>query len=317
MEALICHNKNCKRKGEPFANKYSLEKHERSCSVDPASDIFYGKRKRTGDLDQTDPKSHDDTPSAFDGTCVCGSQFRDKYNHTRHILKCPFVLPCTIDLESLNCKVLKIPSDEELSELKKSFEVLSPGQKASICLSTGICIPGFFPVLCNNNRGLPTSTWNEFGVTGNTGLTILRDIVEDTPITFEEAFLIIRQDGRKLFIHPTILAPPEPREDVHGGLRSQIEEGLITISKDQDVTPPDAADTTNPDVDILGDADDTSEEVLRLRGGSYVSNPDIPRRVIHNCNRYVHPRLWKDQAMLVKIRMRKKELLDEILSSSY
>ena len=129
--------------------------------------------------------------------------------------------------------------------------------------------------------------------------------------------MIIRQDGRKLFIPPTILTPPESREDVHGGLKSQIEEGLITISKDQDVTPPDAADTTNPDVDILGDADDTSEEVLRLRGGSYVSNPDIPRRVIHNCNRYVHPRLWTDQAMLVKIIMRKKELLDEILSSSY
>ena len=166
-------------------------------------------------------------------------------------------------------------------------------------------------VLCNSNRGIPTSTWNELGVTGNTGLKTLRDIVEDTPITFEEAFLIIRQDGRKLFIPPTILTPPESREDVHGGLKSQIEEGLITISKDQDVTPPNAADTTNPDVDILGDADDTSEEVLRLRGGSYVSNPDIPRRVIHNCNRYVHPRLWTDQEMLVKIRMRKKEFLDE------
>ena len=311
MEAFICKRTNCKRKGEPFANRYSLEKHERSCSLDLLSDICSGKRKRSGDLEHTEPKGIDEPQAPFDGTCVCGSQFRDKFNHTRHALTCPFVVPCSNELEKLTYKVLKIPSDQELNELKQSMEVLSPGQQANVCLNAGICIPGFFPVLCNSNRGLSTATWNEFGITGNTGLKTLRDIVEEVPITFEEAFLIVRPDGRKIFLPPTILTPPVSRENIHVVLNSKMEKGFITISKGKVASSPDDTDTTNPDIDILDDSDASSDEVLRLRGGSSGNFPDIPRRVIKNCNRYVHPRLWTNQEMLVKIRMRKVEFLDE------
>ena len=232
---FICNKISCKRNGEPFANKYSLDKHERNCSLEVGPSICSGKRKRAASVDLNDErKSRADFSTPFNGSCVCGSIFRDKFNYARHALICPFIVPCTSELEKLNHKVLKIPSDQDLCNLKQSLQILSPGDQARVCLSSGICIPGFFPVLCNSNRGLLSSTWNEFGVTGDVGLKTLNDIVEDFPITFEEAFVIIMQNGKKVFIPTTVLTPPvEARESIHVHLETKFDAGFITISNVQ------------------------------------------------------------------------------------
>ena len=158
-----------------------------------------------------------------------------------------------------------------------SLSVLSHGLKASVCLNSGICIPGFFLVLCNTNKGLITSTWNQFGLSGDEGLKTLHEIVEETTLSMEEAFLVSFSDGRKVFIPTSMLIPPDNRESIHVVFKTVNEGGRVTIAKV--VTNP-APDNDIPNFGIL-DEDNYDNEVLTLRGGA-VAQPAIPRRVIEN-----------------------------------
>ena len=260
MEALFCRKSKCKRPGKPFANKFSLDKHEQNCSIDTSENVCVGKRRRTGGFENNNTENNFEPPTIFDGYCVCGSHHRDSFNLNRHKFSCPFIVPCSKDLQNMSYKILTILPEKEVNDLKNCIHVLSPGQKAKICLSAGICIPGFFPILINSNRAVHTSTWNDFGLTGSKGLKTLRDIVEDSPIKFEEAFLIILQNGEKLFVPPYLLIPPEERKDLHLAFESSIEEGFITISRSS--SPDVEATTTSFGIfdffdDTVGGDDDT------------------------------------------------------------
>ena len=190
MEKYICKRIGCKKLGVSYSNKYALEKHLLS-HQNPNNLILNGKRKRD-DLPPPIPRQPD---PPFVGMCVCGSHHRDKHNLTRHIEKCPVVVPSTEQLKTFNFRQLRVPSDEQLEALKGAMSVLSSNLKAIICLKAEICIPGFFPILCNTNKGLLSSKFNEFGISGKEGLKVLSEIVEEGPFTIDEAFLITLQDG--------------------------------------------------------------------------------------------------------------------------
>ena len=68
-----------------------------------------------------------------------------------------------------------------------------------------------------------------------------------------------------------------------------------------------------PDDEEDKEKDDLGSVPLRLRGGS--SESDISRRVVANCNRYLHPRLWSDEEIRTKIRIPKDWFLDEFCPS--
>ena len=72
----------------------------------------------------------------------------------------------------------------------------------------------------NSNKGLLTSSYNDFGLTGDKGLKTLREIVEESPFSYEESFLIKFQTGREVFIPSKLLFPPKNRPDLHVSFKS-------------------------------------------------------------------------------------------------
>ena len=200
MSVYICQFTGCKTGGKAFANKYALEKHCRTSHPVDTGGILSGKRKRRDTTTPNCSSLGDTDSSSFNGICACGYSARNNWTLTRHMSKCPVIVPHKDILESFNFKVLRVPLDSELEQLKEAMSPLSPRLKASICINARICIPGVFPVICNSNKGLLTSTYNQFGITGDDGLKMLWEIVNEGTLSFEEAFLIKFQDDREVFL---------------------------------------------------------------------------------------------------------------------
>ena len=328
MSAYICQFTGCKTGGKAFANKYALEKHCRTSHPVDTGGILSGKRKRRDTTTPNCSSLGDTDSSSFNGICACGYSARNNWTLTRHMSKCPVIVPPKDILESFNFKVLRVPLDSELEQLKQAMSPLSPMLKASICINARICIPGVFPVICNSNKGLLTSTYNQFGITGDDGLKMLWEIVNEGTLSFEEAFLIKFQDDREVFLPSSLLLPPEERNDLHVSFHTEQREGLVFIRKgesskvNEESLPKDILEILDDLEDDKVDDEDADkdkspegqEEVLRLRGGDG-GDPQIPRAVIANCNRYVHPRLWSNEEIRVKIRMNRDEFLEEFCPS--
>ena len=128
--------------------------------------------------------------------------------------KCPLLIPDNESLKSFNYKSLIIPPENDLEQLRQTIGPLTANIKAKICLYSGICIPGIFPVIFNHNRGVQSSNFNEFGVSGNLGLKMMWSMVEEESFICNEAFLIHLNDGKKVFLPPELLTPPLAREDL-------------------------------------------------------------------------------------------------------
>ena len=320
MNTFVCEITGCKHSTHQYASKYALEKHQRiNHPSDTSNTILTGKRKR-GSISSS-PCCGDDNnneQASFSGLCVCGTLMRDTYNLTRHISKCPVIVPTKETLDTINYKTLRVPTDSELVHIQQAMVPLSPSMRANLCLHTGICIPGFFPIICNTNKGLLSSSFNDFGLTGDMGLKTLWEIVEENPLSFEEAFLIKFHTGREVFVPSKLLVPPKTRSDLHVSFKTSHVNGCIEISKDlirETVQEPVHLNILDDEDDIEDDEQvETSHDVLRLRGGASVGE-DIPRRVISNCNRYLHPRLWSNNEIKTKFRISKAMFLDEFCLS--
>lgn len=321
MNNFVCEITGCKSAGHIYTSKYALEKHNRNNHPDTSDTILSGKRKRVS-VSSTPISSDDnnnDDQATFSGLCVCGSLMRDNWNFTRHVSKCPVVVPSKETLESINYKTLRVPVDAELVHLQQAMAPLSPSMKASLCLNTGICIPGFFPIICNTNKGLLTSTYNEFGLTGDIGLKTLWEIVEDSVLSHEESFLIKFHTGREVFVPSKLLVPPKTRPDLHICFKTSLANGCIEVARDTiRETVHEPVHLTILDDEQCGvdheEEDGSGHEVLRLRGGTDVDQV-IPRRVVANCNRYLHPRLWSNDEIKTKIRISRDMFLDEFCPS--
>ena len=324
MNNFTCEITGCTKQ---YTSKYALEKHQRNNHLSDSSDssdtTLPGKRKRgTASLSPCGGEDNNNNET-FSGLCVCGILMRDKWILDRHISKCPVVVPIKETLESINYKTLRVPTNSELAQLEQAMAPLSPSMKANLCLNTGICIPGFFPIMFNSNKGLLTSSYNDFGLTGDKGLKTLWEIVEESPFSYEESFLIKFQTGREVFIPSKLLFPPKNRPDLHVSFKSSNVNGCIEISRDSaNESLEDTVHLTilDDEPDIVDEEDESGHkgdekkraghEVLRLRGGSA---PDqvIPRCVVANCNRYIHPRLWSDAEIRSKIRISRDLFLNE------
>ena len=305
---LVCYFPNCKSADRIFSSKYALDKHKRS-SHEKNDLLISGKRKRDSVVISSrsiEVENNNDPPS-----CPCGSVQRDKWNLNRHILSCPVVLPTNDKLLTINYKTLTIPSDKDLEKLRQTIEPLTSNIKVRICLYTGVCIPGVFPIIFNSNKGVLASHFNEFGLAGDLGLKTMWSVVEEESFIINEAFLIHLNDGRKVFLPPELLIPPETRSDLGCSFNSFHKNGFIHISRPVITDSNDMVDST-----ILEgtDGEDELPNVLRLRGGSNVnvnSSSSVPLGLISNCNRYLHPRLWTDSEIRTKIRITKEMFLEE------
>ena len=263
MNHFVCKVTECDSAGYQYSSKYALEKHQRNHHPTHTSDtLLPGKRKR-GECSSSPSSSGDKNNNTskqdnFSGFCVCGIHMRDIWTLTRHISKCPIVVPSKDALKAINFKTLRVPTDEELVNLKQAMAPLSSGLKASICLSTGICIPGFFPIICNSNKGLVTSTYNEFGLTGETGLKTLWEIVEEEPLIQYESFLIKLKSGKEAFVPSNLLIPPKDRSDLHVSFKSSHVNGVIEISREALHESP----HEEVHLDILDDEPDDKSEIF-------------------------------------------------------
>ena len=310
MEIFVCKKIGCTKLGNIYSNKYALEKHFRSHS-DENNLILLGKRKR--DVFETPPPPEPN----FNCVCVCGTHHRDRTCYDRHIEKCQVVVPTKDKLETFNYRELKVPTAEELDALNTAMDVLSPHLKAVICLNAGICIPAIFPILCNSNKGLLTSTFSDFGLVGKEGLKMLAEIVDEAPLVINEAFLITFSNGRKVFIPPSMMQPPDRRLDLKISFITTHTGGFLTISKG--VEGVEISNNNCEDFNMLHGEDSVEEaaadaSLLRLRGGA-PSQTNVPTRVVANTNRYMHPTLWSDKDIMAKIRITKDEFLHEFCPS--
>ena len=104
MNTFVCEITGCKHSTHQYASKYALEKHQRiNHPSDTSNTILTGKRKRWSI--SSSPCCGDDNnneQASFSGLCVCGTLMRDNYNLTRHISKCPVIVPSKETLDTIN-----------------------------------------------------------------------------------------------------------------------------------------------------------------------------------------------------------------------